>query len=70
MVLHCDSQSAIHLVKNQVYRARTKHIAVQYPKIREWVSSGDISLSKILTSSNRQVQALLGLDWCLQLVSL
>ena len=52
MVLHCDSQSAIHLVKNQVYRARTKHIAVQYPKIREWVSSGDISLSKILTNEN------------------
>ena len=35
MVLHCDSQSAIHLVKNQVYRARTKHIAVRYHKIGE-----------------------------------
>ena len=52
MVLHCDSQSAIHLAKNQVYHARTKHIPVQYHKIREWVSSGDISLSKILTSEN------------------
>ena len=52
MVLHCDSQSAIHLAKNQVYRARTKHIAVPYHKIREWVSSGDISLLKILTSEN------------------
>ena len=52
MVPHCDSQSAIHLAKNQVYRARTKHIAVQYHKIREWVSFGDISLSKILTSEN------------------
>ena len=52
MVLHCDSQSAIHLAKNQVYHARTKHIVVQYHKIREWVSSGDISLSKILTSEN------------------
>lgn len=52
MVLHCDSQSAIHLAKNQVYRARTKHIVVQYHKIREWVSSGDVSLSKILTSEN------------------
>ena len=52
MVLHCDSQSAIHLAKNQVYCARSKHIAVRYPKIREWVSSGDISLSKILTSEN------------------
>ena len=52
MVLHCDSQSAIHLAKNQVYRARSKHIAVWYHKIREWVSFGDISLSKILTSEN------------------
>ena len=51
MVLHCDSQSAIHLVKNQVYYARAKHIAVRYHKIREWVSS-DISLLKILTSEN------------------
>ena len=52
MVLHCDSQSAIHLAKNHVYRARTKHIVVRYHKIREWVLSGDISLSKILTSEN------------------
>ena len=35
MVLHCDSQSAIHLAKNQVYHARTKYIAMQYHKIRE-----------------------------------
>ena len=35
MVLHCDSQSAIHLAKNQVYHARTKHIVVQYHKIKE-----------------------------------
>ena len=52
MVLHCDSQSAIHLAKNQVYRARTRHIVVHYHKIGEWVSSGDISLSKVLTSEN------------------
>ena len=35
MVLYCDSQSAIHLAKNQVYRAITKHIVVWYHKIRE-----------------------------------
>ena len=28
MVLHCNGQSAIHLTKNQVYRARIKHIVV------------------------------------------
>ena len=52
MVLQCDSQSAIHLAKNQVYRARTKLIAMRYHKIREWVLFDDISLSKILTTEN------------------
>ena len=39
--LHCDSQSAIILAKNQVYHARTKHIDVRFHKIRELVSSGE-----------------------------
>ncbi|KAE8708629.1 Cyclic nucleotide-gated ion channel 1 [Hibiscus syriacus] len=45
--LLCDNQSAIHLAKNQVYRARTKHIDVSY---------------------DRQVQALLGLVECFELL--
>jgi len=28
--INCDSMSAIHLVKNQVYHARTKHIDVRF----------------------------------------
>ena len=28
--VHCDSQSAIQLAKNQVYHVRTKHIDVRY----------------------------------------
>ncbi|KAE8714902.1 hypothetical protein F3Y22_tig00110187pilonHSYRG00229 [Hibiscus syriacus] len=45
--LLCDNQSSIHLAKNQVYRARTKHIDVSY---------------------DRQVQALLGLVECFELL--
>ncbi|GJX50460.1 retrovirus-related pol polyprotein from transposon TNT 1-94 [Tanacetum coccineum] len=30
VMMHSDSQSAIHLAKNQVYHARTKHIDVRY----------------------------------------
>ena len=50
--LHCDSQSAIYLAKNQVYHARTKHIDVRYHKIRELIASGEILLQKIHTSEN------------------
>ncbi|KAL0426864.1 UNVERIFIED_CONTAM: Retrovirus-related Pol polyprotein from transposon TNT 1-94 [Sesamum latifolium] len=50
--LHCDSQSAIYLGKNQVYHARTKHIDVRYHKIRELIASGEIILQKVHTSEN------------------
>ena len=50
--LHCDSQSAIHLAKNQVYHARTKHIDVRFHKIRELIASGEILLQKVHTSEN------------------
>ncbi|KAL0432079.1 UNVERIFIED_CONTAM: Retrovirus-related Pol polyprotein from transposon TNT 1-94 [Sesamum radiatum] len=50
--LHCDSQSAIYLAKNQVYHARTKHIDVRYHKIRELIASGEIILLKVHTSEN------------------
>ncbi|KAE8691550.1 ABC transporter B family member 18 [Hibiscus syriacus] len=44
--LLCDNQSIIHLVKNHVYRARTKHIDVRFHKIRELVASGEILFQK------------------------
>jgi hypothetical protein len=50
--LHCDSQSAIYLAKNQVYHARTKHIDVRFHKIRELVATGELLLEKIHTSEN------------------
>ena len=50
--MHCDSQSAIFLEKNQVYHARTKHLDVRFHKIRELVSSGELLLEKIHTSKN------------------
>jgi len=33
-ILYSDSQSAIHLVKNSAFHARTKHIEVRYHFIR------------------------------------
>ncbi|KAE8708400.1 putative sphingolipid transporter spinster-like protein 2-like [Hibiscus syriacus] len=39
--VHCDSQSVIHLAKNQVYHARTKHIDVRYHFVREILEEGN-----------------------------
>ena len=36
--VHCDSQSAIYLVKDHRYHKRTKHIDMRFHKIRQWVS--------------------------------
>ena len=50
--LHCDSQSAIDLTKNQVYHAKTKHIDLRFHKIRESVTSSQILLKKVYISNN------------------
>ena len=38
-IVYCDSQSAIDLSKNSMYRARTKHIDIRYLCIREEVEN-------------------------------
>ena len=50
--VHCDSQSAICLAKNQVYHARTKHIDVRYHFVREILEEDEILLQKIPTAEN------------------
>jgi hypothetical protein len=50
--LMCDSQSALHLAKNQVHHARTKHIDVRYHFVRDVVEEGHISLTKVHTDEN------------------
>ena len=51
-MVYCDSQSVIHLTKNQMYHKRTKHIDVRYHFIREIISKGTIVVKKIGTSEN------------------
>jgi hypothetical protein len=46
-VVFCDSQSAIHLTKNQMYHEMTNHIDVRYHFLRMVVTQRDIILKKI-----------------------
>ena len=51
-VVHSDSQSAIHLTKNDAYHSKTKHISVKYHYVRDTVAAGEIMVKKVHTSEN------------------
>ena len=50
--VHCDSQSAVHLAKNQVHHRWMKHIDVIFYFILEIIESGEVILKKIGTKDN------------------
>ena len=52
VVVHCDSQSAICLSKNQVHHEKTKHIDIKLHFVRLEVSKGVVKLLKIHTDDN------------------
>ena len=51
-VVFSDSQSAIHLTKNDAYYSKTKHISVKYHYVRDTVVVGEIVVRKVHTSEN------------------
>ena len=51
-IVFCDSQSAIFLLKDQMFHERTKHIDVRYHFVRDIIARGDIVVSKISTHEN------------------
>lgn len=52
VVVHYNSQSAIHLTKIQIYHERTKYIDVRYHFIREIISQCQIVVMKIGMTDN------------------
>ena len=70
-----DSQSAIYLVKNQVYHARTKHIDVRYHFVREIIEEGEVLVQKIKTDDNladmlTKVVTTIKFNHCLDLINI
>ena len=51
-VLHCDSQSAIHLSKYPIFHSRSKHIEVRYQWIRDVMEMKSFVVEKIHTDDN------------------
>ena len=75
VTIFCDSQSAIHLAKNQVYHARTKHIDVRYHFMREIIEEGGVLVQKIKTDENpadmlTKVVTAIKFNHCLDLINI
>ena len=75
VTVFCDSQSAIHLAKNQVYHARTKHIDVRYHFVQEIIKEGGVLVQKIKTGNNPaymliKVVTAIKFNHCLDLINI
>ena len=74
--VHCDSQSAIHLAKNQnTFHRRSKHIDIKYNFIRDEIEHKRVILKKIDTKENSADMMTKSLpttkfDFCVDLVGL
>jgi hypothetical protein len=50
--LHCDNQSEIYLIKDQMLHERTKHIDIKYHFVRDVIEEGKLKVCKISTHDN------------------
>lgn len=75
VVINCDNQSALHLMKNPMYHKRSKHIDIKLYFIRDIVASGRVQIAKVAITEN-PVDALTKMlprkkfEYCLKLIQL
>jgi len=55
IVVFSNSQSVIHLLKNDTYHSKTKHIIVKYHFFRNIIAQGHIMVEKIHVVDNPAV---------------
>ncbi|GKC38766.1 gag/pol polyprotein, partial [Tanacetum coccineum] len=48
-ILWCDNLGATYLSANPIFRARTKHVEIDYHFVREKVAQGDLRVQHIST---------------------
>jgi len=44
-----DSQSAIHVTKDDAYHSKTKHISIKYHYVKDTIVAGDIIMKNVHT---------------------
>jgi len=52
LVVYCDSQSVLHIVRNPIFHFKTKHIGICYHFVQEVVEEASVHMQKNHTNEN------------------
>ena len=74
-IVYCYSQSAIFLIKDQIFHERMKHIDVRYHFIQDIIARGEVIVRKINTHDNpadmlTKSLPILKFEYCVDLIGI